>query len=397
MFTRIKGGDYLNLMNWFSGLFSSNGTLELDIALGSLATEVYYKELAVQSCVNLIANAVSRGEFLTYEKGEEVRKNNYYLFNVEPNLNKSASKFWRDVVHKLVYKNKCLVIQRDKQFYAADSFTVKEFAFKENVYSNIVIKDYALKDSFVESQVFHFELHNEEIKSVIDGLYQSYSKLIAASQARYKKSVTKRGKLVVPTDYPQTEKAQSNLQTLLNERFKNFFNADGDAVIPLTNGLNYEELTKDAGTKDGADSKDIKSFIDDVFTFVAIAFQIPPQLLLGNVADTEKAFSNFLTLCVNPLAELITDEVNRKFYKKEAYLQKTYVKLDTTRIRAVDIKDVANAMDILVRIGAYSIDDCLLMLGMEPLNTVESRARWMTKNYTPVTDAMKGGENVGNA
>ena len=389
----------MNLKNWFSGLFSANGTLELDIAIESLASEVYLKELAVQTCVNLISNTISKGEFITYEKGKQVYKDNHYLFNVEPNQNKAASKFWRDVIHKLVYENECLVVQMDNKLYVADSFSPKEFAFKENVYSNVVVSNFAITRSFLESEVLHFELHNERIKDIIDGLYASYSKLIVSRMNSYKKNNSRRGKLKIPTAYPTTEKAQKDLQDLLSDRFKRFFNADGDAVIPIANDLDYEELTSNYGSKDGNSSRDIKALIDDVFTFVAIGFQIPPQLLLGNVADTDKAVNNFLTFCINPLAEIINDETNRKMYGKKNYLERTYMKLDTSRIRAVDIKDVANAFDVLIRIGAYCVDDCLLMLGMEPLNTKESRARWMTKNYSPITEAIKGegGEKLGNA
>jgi HK97 family phage portal protein len=392
----FKGGEILSLWTWFLDQFRPDGTLNLDSVVAELTAEVFFKELAVQACVNLIANTVARSEFITYEKGRETRKDNYYLFNVEPNQNKSASKFWRDVIHKLVYDNECLVVQQDNKFYVADSFSVKKFAFKEYMYSNIVIDEYSLKESLVESQVFHFELHDEKIRQVIDGLYASYSKLIAASQKRYLNSVSRRGKLTVPAGYPQTTQAQEDLQNLLNKRFAKFFAAEGDAVIPLTNGLTYEELTKDAGTKDNTDNKAVRQLIDDIFDFVAIGFQVPPQLLRGNVADTDKAVNNFLTFCINPLAELITDEINRKMYGKEKYLQKTYMKLDTTRIRAVDIADVANALDVLLRTGAYCIDDCLKLLGMEPLDTEWSRARWMTKNYQPIETAMKGGENIGN-
>ncbi len=384
-------------MSWFSGLFSSDGTLQLDVICGELASEVYYKELAVQSCVNLIANTVSRGEFLTYEKGKEVRKENYYLFNVEPNQNKSASKFWRDVIHKLVYGNECLVIQQDEKFYVADSFSVDKYAFKENEYKGVVVAEYGLKKIFQEHEVFHFELHNESIKRVVEGLYLSYSKLIAASQGHYKKNNARRGTLSIPANYPQTEEAQKKLHDLLSVKFKRFFEAEGGAVLPMTGGMEYEELSSNIGVKGGAEGRDIRAFIDDIFDFVAIGFQIPPQLLRGTVADTDKATNNFLTLCVNPLSEIINDEVNRKWYGKELYLERTYIKHDTSRIRAVDIKDIANALDILVRIGAYTIDDCLQILGKEPLNAEWSQARFMTKNYTPITEAMKGGDNDGKS
>jgi HK97 family phage portal protein len=391
MFIPIREVIDIVLRDWFLGLFDKNNTLNLDVQVGTLATEVFYKELAIQASINLIANTVARSEFRTFEKGKEVRKDNYYLFNVEPNLNKSASKFWRDVIHKLVYDNECLVIQQDNHFYVADSFSSIKFAFKENIYEDIVIADYALKSVYVESQVLHFELHNQKIKDIIEHLYKSYGTLIAASQSHYKKNNARRGKLIIPTSYPQTDKAQKELQELLGSKFKRFFDAEGGAVLPLTNGMDYEEIESKNGVKGSVEGRDIRAFIDDVFDFVAIGFQIPPQLLKGNVADTDKAVNNFLTFCINPLAELLTDEINRKMYGKKNFIESTYVKLDTSNIRAVDIKDIAGALDILVRIGAYSVDDCLKHLGMEPLNTDWSRARWMTKNYEPIEDRMKGG------
>jgi len=384
------------LKDWIFKLFNKdNGALPLDAYVGELAAEVYYKELAIQACVNLIANAVARSEFRTYEKGKEVRKDNYYLFNVEPNQNKSASKFWRDVIHKLVYDNDCLVIQQNGRFYVADSYELVEFAFKENIYKDIVVANYQLKNVYSESQVFHFELHNEKIKTVIDGLYQSYAKLIAASQGHYKKNNARRGSLEIPINYPQTEKAQQDLNDLLSKRFKRFFEAEGGAVIPLSNGMKYTELSSNIGVKGGVEGRDIRAFIDDIFDFVAIAFQVPPQLLGGDVADTSKVVTDFLTFCINPLAELLTDEINRKMYGKKAYLERTYMKLDTSQIRVVDVKDVANAFDVLLRIGAYSIDDCLATMGLEPLDTEWSKARWMTKNYEPIEKALKGGGSSG--
>lgn len=382
----------MGLWDVFKSWFKKDGTLNLSDHVGQLATEVFFKELAIQACINLIANSVARAEFKTYEKGQEVKKDNYYLFNVEPNPNKSASKFWREVIHHLVYDNECLVIQQGGYFYVADSFNVTKFAFRDYIYDGVVVDDFSLSRSYTEADVFHFEFHNQQIRAVIEGLYQSYAKLIAAAQKHYKTQNSRRGKLIVPANYPQTDDAQAELQRLLNERFKRFFGADGDAVIPLTNGLEYEELeNKATGTKGSLEGRDIRAFIDDIFDFVAIAFQVPPQLLRGNVADTEKAVNNFLTFCINPLAELLTDEINRKLYGKKNYLERTYMKLDTSFIKVVDIKDVANAMDVFLRTGVFCIDDCLQVLGMEPLNTEWSQARWMTKNYEPIEKAAEGG------
>lgn len=379
--------------DWFLGLFNKDdGTLKLDVCVGELTAEIFYKELAINSAINLISNTLSNAEFLTFEKGKEVKKDNYYLFNVEPNQNKSANKFWRDVVYKLVYENECLVIQNDGMFYVVDEFNIKQFALKENIYTDVVIDDYKLNKVFWESEVLHFELHNQKMKTLIDGLYSSYGKLITSSSRHNLRKRAKRGTLEVPGSYPQTDEAQEDLQNLLKNRFKTYFEAETGAVLPLTNGLKFIEAEDKISNNPSQEGRDIRSFIDDVFDFVAIAFSIPPQLLKGDVADTEKAVDNFLTFCINPLADLLTDEINRKYYGKKLYLDNTYVKLDTTRIKHVDIQDIANAMDILTRIGANSINDNLRILGREKIDEDWANARFMTKNYERIENFIVGGD-----
>jgi hypothetical protein len=56
----------------------------------------------------------------------------------------------------------------------------------------------------------------------------------------------------------------------------------------------------------------------------------------------------------------------------------------------VDIKDVAGALDILFRIGAYTIDDCLKYLGMESLGGEVGQQRFITKNYQPIETVIDG-------
>ena len=373
------------LWDWFREQFNKDdNTLELDVFIGSIASKIYYKELAIQSAINLIANVVSRSEFQTFEEGEEVRKDNYYLFNVEPNPNKSASKFWRDVISKLVYDNEALIIQQNGYFYCADNYEVSKFAFKPYIYSNVEIDGYGLSNTYNETQVIHLELHNEKVRKLVDGLYKDYGKLIEISQGNFKKNNSRKLGVKVPTSYPETEDAQKKLKDLFENKFKSFFEAEGPAVVPLVNDLEVEELKSNIGVKGGSDNNQIRAFIDDIFDFVAIAFQIPPVILKGQVADSGDAFKNFITYCINPLAELIEDEVNRKYYKKEAYLDRTYLKVNTTNIKAVDITDVANALDVLTRTGGYTVDDTLKKLGLEPVGGEVGQARFMTKNYQEI-------------
>jgi HK97 family phage portal protein len=382
----------VGIRQWFLDLFDKEGTLSLSAVVARLATEVYYKELAVQACANLIAKTMARAEFRTFLKGQEVREDMYYLLNVEPNPNQNASDFWRDAVYRAVTRNEALIIMADNYLYLADSWSVVPGILVENLYTEIRLGE--LREPFKrrESEVLHLRMHNEQAKQVIDGLYDSYSKLIAAAQKRYRRNSSKRGFLELGTSYPQTEKAQADLKDLLENRFKTFFQHEDDAVLPLTGGAKWQELETTGPTARGSvEGRDIREFINDVFDFTAVAFQVPPQLLKGNVADTHEAMKNFLTFCINPLADMIGDEINRKMYGKRDFKKRSYVKVDTTHIRAVDIKDVANALDVLFRIGAYTIDDCLKYLGMEPIGGEVGQQRFVTKNYQPIEDVIDGG------
>ena len=66
-------------------------------------------------------------------------------------------------------------------------------------------------------------------------------------------------------------------------------------------------------------SRDIKSQYDDIFDFTARGFSMPPTLAKGDVQDTEKAVDEMLTFCLDPLAQMFMQEINRKRIGKTGY------------------------------------------------------------------------------
>lgn len=368
----------------FRGFFKKDGTLNITTSISGLSTDIWFKTLALNASENLIANAIVKSEFKTFEKGTPIREALYYSFNIEPNPNQSASVFWKEVVHKLLNENECLVLHRNDHYYIADSFFKESNGFTMSTYKDVSINGETIQGSFTEDDVWHFKYQNEKNTVIINGIYANYSKLIAIAQKSYKEAGVRKGKLKIGAEYPKTIEANEKLKELINEQMRVFYQTDGNATLPLSQGLDYEELSNGIGVKGGLQGRDIRAFIDDVIDMVAIARNVPPKLLKGDVADTADAVNNLLTFCVNPLAEMIADEINRKSYGKHAYLERTYLKVDTTNIKAVDIKQIASSLDILTRIGAYNVDECLMAMGKEPLNTEWSTQRFMTKNYQPI-------------
>lgn len=386
------------MMGKFPALFRDAQEIRIHEEYCNLTYESYYKMLAIESAINLISNTLTQAEFKTFNKGQELKENNYYLFNVEANPNQNSIRFWKKVIEKLVKDNEALVIMQDDNLYVADKFQRKSFAFVPNIYTNIVIENYELKESFRENQVFYFELHSSKVQSLIDGLYDDYGKLIEYSKTTYKRANARRGILNIPTNYPQTERAQQELKNLLEKHFKAFFEAESGAVLPLSNGMTFEDLTNST-YKNSSDSRDIKNLVDDVFDYVAVAFQIPPSLLKGGLNSVnDEVWTNYLTNCLNPIAELLEKEINRKYYGKKSYLEKSYLKVDTSLINPTYIIKLSNTLDILTRNGINTLNDNLRMLGRNEVEDLDlGEKRFMTLNLYPMNKleekgTMKGGE-----
>ncbi|MDW0112214.1 phage portal protein [Sporosarcina saromensis] len=383
----------MGLRDWFwSFARGPDNTVMLDACSSELFVEVFYKKLAIDSSVNLIANALVKSRFRTLEKGKIKKGNIHYLFNVKPNKNQNASEFIHEMTSNLLYDNEVLVVMLDDELYIADDWERKEFAIKENIYSKVTIRNLTLERSFNESEVFYFRLNNENILEVINGLYASYAKLLTAGMNSYKRKNSKKYFAKLGSLFSQQDEDQDDLSEMFSEQFKKFFNAEGDALWPMQEGIELEEAGE-RSEKDKTDSRDIRAIIDDIFDFVAMAFHIPKGLLKGDVADVSDMTDNFLTFCVNPIAELIGDEINSKMYTKDEYLEGTRLKVDTSLIKAIDITTMANAVDKFLSSGTHNPDENRDMLGLEPLNEEWSKEYYITKNYESSNQTARGGEN----
>ena len=380
-------------MDWIHRFFGKDNKMTLTDGFYELSTNVFYKRLAVETCIDLIANTLSRCEFQTFENGKESRGENYYLLNVQPNQNQNATEFLQSLISHLVHNNECLVIMENNQLYVVDSFNKKSFALKENYYDGVTIEDLTFKKTFKESEVLHFKLNDKNIMNVIDGLWNDYGKLLASAINYYKRRNNKR--VLIKGDFlrPQDEKTQAAINEMFETQLKNWFdpNKEGSA-FQMQTGYELEDLSDGTTSKSqNSTSRDVSELVNDIFNYVSMAFHIPRGILKGDVADIEKQIDSFIMFCIKPMAKLIADEFNRKMYTKEEYLKRTYLKVETNEIKVVDLNQFANAADKLFAIGGFTINDVLKRLGQEPINEEWANRRHVTKNYQEA-NSLEGGE-----
>lgn len=375
----------MGFLDWLGDVFrrQKSGVTDpssFDTLCVGLSEKILVRDFAINTAISLIGNSLSLSEFATYKKGEEDRSDVYYQLNVQPNPNYSASRFWKKLVYRLIYDGEALIIKQKDSYYVADSFTKESRVFYPSRYTDVIIDNYPIMRNYDETDVLYFKLSEKNILNTINALYDDYSKLVEYSKASYKKNNAKRGIVNIPTNYPQTEKAQEKLKKLLDDQIQKFYGAENGAVLPLSNGITYEDISSDS-YKNATDSRDIRNLIDDIFDFTAIGFGIPPALLKGSANDLESTVDRFIKFGVEPFCEMIEDEINRKFYSKSAYLNNSYVAIDTSRLKTTNLSQLAGVVDVLTRNGVNNIDENRKLLGMEPLRTEESQKRRITKNY----------------
>lgn len=353
----------------------------------NLCAEVYIRDLAFQSAVNLISNSISKCEFKTFLANKEEKRLEYYLWNVEPNQNQNSSEFIHKWISKLYENNECLIIENDNQLFVADSFSKKENALIDNQFSQVNVGDFTFNRTFLMSDVLYFKLNNQDIRKLINGMYEEYGKLITYGQKSYRKSRGSRGIINVSTIAEGKVNYKETFEKLMNERFKKFFESE-NAVLPLFDGYSYTDIGSKTYSNEG--TRDIKAMIDDIYDFTARAFNIPPALLRGDVADIgDQVINNYLTFCVDPLCDMLQEEINRKRSEYTGFNKGTFLTIDTKTIRHIDLLNIATAVDKLISSGCFCINDIRKAVGEQVINEHWTWKHFMTKNYAMTEELLK--------
>jgi HK97 family phage portal protein len=378
----------VSIITWLINRFAGDTTpTEVEIEeFFNLQAELVIRNLAFQTAINLIANSVSKCEFKTFFKNKEVKAQEYYLFNIEPNRNQNSSEFIHKWISKLYEENECLIVESNGQLLVADSFTKKDYALFDCQFSGVTVGDFTFNKTFLMSEVMYFKLNNKDVRKVINAMYEGYGKLITYGQNSYKKSRGSKGTLEVNTIAEGKTNFKETFEKLMNERFKKFFEAD-NAVLPLFDGYKYTDIGSKTYSNEG--TRDIKAMIDDVYDFTARALRIPPVMLKGDLANVnETVVNNYLTFCVDPLIDMLQEETNRKRSGYSGFMQGTYLEIDTKAIKHIDLLSVSTAIDKLIGSGGFCINDIRKLVGEPIIDEPWAWQHYITKNYGTVEELL---------
>lgn len=355
------------------------------------AQEYQIRNLSFWICANMVANALGRCEFRTFRNHEEVQDREYYLWNVSPNVNQNSSVFLHKLVARLYENNEALIVDTLARgelpsLVVADGWEDPEqWPSRQNEYRGIVVGDYTYQYPIYENSVLHLRLNQVNMRPILNGLYQSYSRMISAAMRAYTWGAGQHWKVHVSQIAQGDPEFSAKFTAMIKDQLQPFFDSDG-AILPEFDGYQYENVGQAART---GDTRDIRSMIEDIFDFTARGFLIPAVLVNGSVEGTADANTRFLTNCIDPLADQLQEEINRKRYGYEGWHRGDFLRIDTSSIIHFDMFANAANVEKLVGSGAYTINDVRRAANQAEINEPWADEHFMTLNISTMSEATR--------
>ncbi|WDF81820.1 phage portal protein [Lacticaseibacillus pabuli] len=374
------------------------------------AQHIYLKRLAIDTNLNFIARAFSQNEFRVLDdKSKSDKKSTlYYKLNVRPNPNQSAGQFWNELIYHLFYNGEALVIQSDEDdLFVADNFMADDTALNAKTFSGVTVGSYTYNRTFDMDDVLYFKASNYRLEHYIGQLFDDTSKLYdrmydVAMRDKQVRAVLKVGAMAGVTPVEK----QAKLQSWIDNTFKQF-NERSIAIIPNTDGLEYEEKNPAQESRGQSPVENLQQLRSGFMDDVALILGIPPVLLHGQQASVDQAQQTFIDYCLTPLNKQIESELNSKFISPMQYRHGKHVSI--TGLDKINVANLAEPLDKLRAGGFVNGDEGRVMLGMDPTGKSEMQEYYVTKNYgsaggdagdsgtgstdTGADDSTKGGVN----
>lgn len=345
---------------------------------------------ALFSVIDMVASMCALAELKTYEGGKPFKGAEWHNLNIRPNVNQSATQFWKEAYSNLLYKGELLIIPVNGQKIIADSFSIDEYALIENTFTGVSRGSFTFNRAFKASEVFYLKYSNHNVRAILGEIFSVYSKLFNEAANKYILSGGQKGTIQIDTLPTGGLDIEEKYNDSWNERLKNF-NKAKNATLALFGETKYTQLDSSKGG--GKEVSDIKSIFDGAMVRAAQAFKMPPQLVLGEVTGIDDAVNYMLTVCVDPLLNAVSEELSGKEFTAEEYISGNYIAADTTNIKHIDIFSLAPNIEKLISSTLLSPDETREKAGIDPTGEPWAQTHFCTKNQEPVTNLnIMGGE-----
>lgn len=373
------------MFDWF--FRARDGTSESLVELLTIdVKKLKISKLAIEKAIGMIAKAVAKSEFVVQRKDGREKDHIYYLLNVRPNANETATDFWMRAIRKMLTETECLICNIGGNLYIADTFTKNGSVILPQIYQDVSISSNGetmqLGRTFSSNEVLHLQSRNEKIKAYLETVIALYDETVSSMTAAKKMASTPKFELDMEAMQVIRKKNEDGTERQLTideykKDIRKLLESDNIEIITNSSGL----ITKQLEIKTEISSEDIVKMSKEIFTDVALAFDIPKAAFLGEITEKADSTNEFITYAVGWVVEVINDSMNAKLVGENDFLKGERIWVDMSKYKHVDVIESAANLDKLRSIG-FNFDEIRDIIGWEPLNTDFSQERVITKNYT---------------
>ena len=342
--------------------------------------KVHLKQSALDTVLGRITASATLVDFRTKDKELS------YILNISPNVNENAKDFRTKLLRTMILDGEVLVIQLNDKWYVADSFSTDGKVLMEKSYSGIFIDGLELKKTFLSSEVYHFKYHNSKLSKLLKELDNSYvdlfSQLIQVQMRQGQLRIYAKFKgFSDPNKKGEEEKKFKAYLSSLSEALKK------NSVVVSTRNDAYE-LEEKTDNYLGRSVDELQKLENIYIAKVANALQLSPLLFTGDLADVSQHEKNAIKYAIRPLFEIITTEINKKYFGRE---YEADLIANVTPLTYNNEFEMAKDIEKLVGSTVFTPDDVLEMLGRQRTEEPEMMKHYITKNMEELST--KGGEN----
>lgn len=348
--------------------------------------KVAIAEMAIEKAVNMIAKAIAKSEFIVQRKSERVKDDIYWMLNVQPNPNETATEFWIEAIRKLLLQQECVIVHAKGELYRCSSFTQDTAVNKAKRYTNISLEakgdTIQIEKVFKANDVIHLKNPNEKIQAYLKATSKLYDQILTGMLNAKKIISIPKFELETGAGVPILRKKDEDGKevTLTIDEYKKevkkMLESDNIEILINRNDLKIGQLKLETSVT----MEEIAKMKKEIYTECAYAFDIPKAVFLGEITEKADSTNEFITYAVSWLVELLNDAMNATFVGKDDYKKGEYIWIDMSRYKHRDIIDSAMGLDKLRGIG-FSFDEILELVGRYPLGTDFSKQRALTLNY----------------
>ena len=217
------------------------------------AQKAAISDMAIDKANGMIARAIAKSEFVVYRNGKREKDDVYWILNVKPNPNETATEFWIKAIKKVFEEKECLIVYMNGNLYRASKFTTDTSVTKSKKYTNVYVEvdddEVYVAKSFRADDVIHLRNTNKKIVEYLKknlGYYnQIASGLLASKKIGSIPKFTLDVEGTTPIIRQKGEDGKDKILTIdqYKKKIKELLESENIEVLTNQQGMKVNQLT----------------------------------------------------------------------------------------------------------------------------------------------------------